>query len=216
MGNHLGESKKMQRTARVVGVIVAGLALASTGCATKKYVQASIEETEAWASEEIDTLQSQVEDGQRKMAEHDAQIEEVSATANDALERAIAAGHLAEGKFLYEMVLSADKVTFGFDRSELSESARAALDEFAAALRSRNEDVYIEIQGHTDATGPERYNLALGEERAEQVRRYLSREHGLALHRMSVISYGESAPKADNAEREGRSANRRVALVVLK
>ncbi len=47
------------------------------------------------------------------------------------------------------------------------------------------------------------------------VRRYLSQK-GLALHRISVISYGESEPVADNKTREGRSANRRVVLVVLQ
>ena len=56
----------------------------------------------------------------------------------------------------------------------------------------------------------------VGEKRAEAVRRYLSRAHKLPLHRMSVISYGESAPIADNATREGRGQNRRVSLVVLK
>jgi outer membrane protein OmpA-like peptidoglycan-associated protein len=40
--------------------------------------------------------------------------------------------------------------------------------------------------------------------------------HGVPLHRMAVISYGESAPIADNGTREGRSQNRRIALVVLQ
>jgi outer membrane protein OmpA-like peptidoglycan-associated protein len=47
------------------------------------------------------------------------------------------------------------------------------------------------------------------------VRRYLNLEHGIPLHRMSVISYGEAAPVADNDSKEGRAQNRRVALVVL-
>jgi len=48
------------------------------------------------------------------------------------------------------------------------------------------------------------------------VRRYLSQNQGFALHRLAVISYGESAPMVDNATRENRSRNRRVVLVVLK
>jgi outer membrane protein OmpA-like peptidoglycan-associated protein len=47
------------------------------------------------------------------------------------------------------------------------------------------------------------------------VRRYLSTK-GVALHRMSVISYGETEPVADNSGRDGRSQNRRVVLVVLQ
>ncbi|HVR30200.1 MAG TPA: OmpA family protein, partial [Thermoanaerobaculia bacterium] len=64
-------------------------------------------------------------------------------------------------------------------------------------------------------SGPEDYNLMLGEQRAESVRRYLNMEHGIPLHRMSVISYGETAPVVDNDSREARAQNRRVALVVL-
>ena len=48
------------------------------------------------------------------------------------------------------------------------------------------------------------------------VRRYLNQKHGLPLHRINVISYGETAAVADNGNRDGRSQNRRVALVVLQ
>ena len=58
--------------------------------------------------------------------------------------------------------------------------------------------------------------MNLGEKRAEAVRRYLSREQGLPLHRMSIISYGESEPIADNSTAAGRAHNRRVVLVVLQ
>jgi outer membrane protein OmpA-like peptidoglycan-associated protein len=64
--------------------------------------------------------------------------------------------------------------------------------------------------------GDDAYNMILGERRAEAVRRYLSQTGGMALHRMSVISYGKAAPIADNATPEGRAMNRRVTLVVLQ
>ena len=51
-------------------------------------------------------------------------------------------------------------------------------------------------------------------EHAETVRRYLN-EHGVALNRMSTISYGPDAPVAPNKDRAGRQANRRVVLIVL-
>ena len=74
--------------------------------------------------------------------------------------------------------------------------------------------VYLEIQGHTDATGDADYNEKLGEARAEAVRRYLSRG-GIALNRMATISYGEEAPVASNDTPEGRAQNRRVSIIVL-
>jgi len=202
-----------------IPMILAVVALTATGCATKKYVQS---ETGA-VHTRVDDVEAQVEENQteihrtnERVSEHDRRIGEASKTAQEALQRAQEAGKLAEGKLLYETVLTDDKVRFGFDKAELSDTAKAALDEFATQLKAQyNRDVYIEIQGHTDATGSEEYNIELGLERAEAVRRYLNQKHGIPLHRMSVISYGESEPIADNDTRDGRGQNRRVVLVVL-
>ena len=86
--------------------------------------------------------------------------------------------------------------------------------EFAEKLKGENKNVYLEIQGHTDASGGKEYNYKLGEERAEAVRRYLSKQ-GIALNRMSTISYGEDEPVSKNTSRKGRAQNRRVVVVVL-
>lgn len=204
---------------RTTVIVIALSALAVSGCATKKYVQ---QETGA-VHTRVDDVEHQVEQNQteirrtgERLGENERQIGEVSKTAQEALERAQEAGKLAEGKLLYETVLTDDKVRFGFDKAELSDEAQAALSQFAQELKAQyNRDVYIEIQGHTDGTGPEQYNLELGLERAEAVRRYLNREHDIPLHRISVISYGEAEPIADNGTREGRAQNRRVVLVVL-
>ena len=104
---------------------------------------------------------------------------------------------------------------FGFNRSELSAPAKAALDAFADKIRAENKNVYVEIQGHTDNTGSAAYNLKLGQERADEVMRYLNMQHGFPLHRMNAISYGAAKPIADNKTKEGRAQNRRVTLVVL-
>jgi len=201
------------------------LVLAVTGCATKDYVK---QET-GQVNTKVDSVQGQVEQAQTRLNDHEQrlngqsekiagqqqQITDISKTAQDALTRAQEAGKLAEGKFLYETVLTDDKVKFGFNKSELSKEAKSALDDFAAKIKSDNRAVYIEVQGHTDNVGSEKYNEDLGEARAEAVRRYLNQKDGFPLHRMNVISYGKSAPIADNKSREGRSQNRRVALVVL-
>jgi peptidoglycan-associated lipoprotein len=150
------------------------------------------------------------------LAQTDRNVTEASRTAREALQRATEAGKLAQGKLLYEAVLTDEKVKFGFDKKELSPEARAAIDELAGQLKEQNKSVYIEIQGHTDNVGGTLYNEDLGLSRAEAVRRYLNQQHGFPLHRINVISYGETAAVADNKTHDGRAQNRRVALVVLE
>lgn len=202
--------------------VVLLLTAVTTGCATKKYVQEETQAVQTRLDSRIDDVEGQVEENQTQISQQAEKIEEVestaqeaSKTAQEALERAQEAGKLAEGKFVFETVLTDDKVKFGFDKATLSDEAKAALDQFVQDLKERDENVFIEIQGHTDSIGTEQYNEELGLERAEAVRRYLGQQ-GVPLHRMEVISYGESSPTADNSTREGRSQNRRVALVVLK
>jgi peptidoglycan-associated lipoprotein len=190
----------------------------TTGCATKKYVK-----TETGAvNTRVDEVQGQVEQDQTRLdthektlAAHEQKMGEISQTAQDALKRAQDAGKLAEGKFLYETVLTDEKVKFGFDTSDLSPEAQSALDDFAAKIKQDNKNVYVEIQGHTDNIGSDKYNQELGLLRAEAVRRYLNQKQSFPLHRINVISYGKTTPIADNKSRDGRAQNRRVVLVVL-
>ena len=212
--------RKLFSPAMIV-LLVAGLAL--TGCATKTYVNDQVTAAEKRADTKIGEVQTQVEDAQKKIgklqesdAEQNKKLAELSDTARDALMRAEEAGKLAKGKFLYEVTLTDNDVRFGFDKYQLSDEAKAALDGFAQKVKSENKGVYIEIQGHTDKIGSEKYNLELGYKRAEQVLRYLNETHGFPLHRMNVISYGEYKPVADNGTKDGRATNRRVTLVVLE
>lgn len=181
--------------AAVTGVVlIAGLT--ASGCASHKFVRENL----AVVDERVSGV--------------DTRVTEVAGTAGEALDRANAAHKLAEGKFLYEVVLSDDSVKFPVNRDELSPEAEARLAELVQRLTSENRNVYLEIQGHTDATGSADFNEQLGEARAEAVRRYLSR-NSIALNRMATISYGEEAPVASNDTPEGRAQNRRVAIVVL-
>ena len=212
----------MKITGAAVGIAVSILAIGTTGCATKKYVRTETSNVATKMDEQVTALETQIEDAQNRLENHDkaltaqgVEIEQVSGTAMEALERAKEAGKLAEGKLLYEVVLNSDKVTFDFEKSELTGDSKEALDQFASQLKTENKNVYIEVQGHTDSSGEETFNTTLGERRAEAVRNYLNMQHGIPLHRMNVISYGETAPLTDNDTKEHRAENRRVALVVL-
>ena len=202
-----------------IGVLVVTIVLLSsltlTGCASKKYVTKEVAGLDAASSQRMDGIESQVEQNQSRLDQQEQGMGEISQTAQEALERAIAAGKLAEGKFLYETVFSDDQVKFGFNEAELTPTALQALDIFVEDLKSRDQNVFIEIQGHTDSVGSADYNFQLGQKRADAVRRYLS-SRGIPLHRMSVISYGLTAPIADNSTPEGRAINRRVTIVVLQ
>jgi peptidoglycan-associated lipoprotein len=107
-------------------------------------------------------------------------------------------------------------VTFPFNRAEVSAEAKKLIDEAIAQLKAENRGVFFEIEGHTDAIGPEEFNMKLGEDRAMAVRNYLHDQHGIALNRMQVISYGEGKPVTDNKTPANRSQNRRVVIKVLE
>ena len=179
---------KFNKAALVLGaVLIAGTGL--SGCATKGFVRKTI-------------------------APVDAKADAAGQTANDALNRANAAHKLAEGKFLYEMVLSDDSVKFPTNGTELSDEAKTRITDFVTKLKSDNKNVYVEIQGHTDTVGNPGYNMKLGEQRAEAVRLFMNQQ-GVPLNRMSTISYGQTAPVASNDTPEGRSQNRRVVDIVM-
>ena len=198
MGVERGTMDKL----KILGAALGG-ALLLSGCATEDYV-----------NKHVGTVQGQVTDLSGQVSSQQAELAKLDSNTREAMERAEAAGKLAEGKFLYSMVLSDDSVKFPTNGSQLSQEAETRLMDFVAKLKADNKNVYIEIQGHTDATGTADYNMTLGEERAEAVRLFLN-EQGVALNRMNTISYGETAPVADNKTKAGRAQNRRVNIVVM-
>ena len=195
------------------GALLLGI-VGLSGCASKRYVGEEVSKSSAASEKRINEVESQVEATQTKVRDHDTRIAELDKTTREALERAQAAGKLAEGKFVYSLVLSDDAVKFPLNGHEISKDAEEKLKDFAERLKSENKNVYLEVQGHTDSTGAKLYNYKLGEERAEAVRRYLNKQ-GIALNRMSTISYGQEEPVDSNKTKAGRAKNRRVVVVVL-
>jgi outer membrane protein OmpA-like peptidoglycan-associated protein len=201
----------------LISIVACAGFLLTTGCASKKFVQDGLSTQDA----KLGDMSSQIEENQRRLRETGEKLDSVEGEARDASRlgkdagskadqaaaRADEAYNLAKGKLLYKVVLSDVAGNFSVDSSDLSDDAKGKLSE--------NKPVFLEIQGHTDSSGDESWNLLLGERRAERVRRYLNTQHGIPLHRMSVISYGESKPVSDNGDREGRAKNRRVEVHVL-
>ena len=198
------------------GLAAAAFAVLLGACATTKSVDQKIAAAQATTDQKIESVAGQVEDLQQKQQQTDVRLEQLSQSAQEALKRAQEAGVLAKGKVVFEQTFSEDRVKFKLDSYDLSSEAKTALDEFANRVKGVESSYFVEIQGHTDDSGGERYNEELGQRRADSVRRYLSREHKLPLNRMSTISYGDTLPLESNKSRTGRAANRRVVLVVLE
>lgn len=204
----------MMKFSRVVSAVA--LTVVFGACATSKSVDKKIAESQAATNQKIESVSGQVEDLQQRQQQTDVRLEQLSQSASEALKRAQEAGVLAKGQVVFEQTFAEDRVKFKLDSYELSTEAKAALDETANRIKALEGQYFVEIQGHTDDTGGERHNEELGQRRADSVRRYLSREHKLPLARMSTISYGDTLPLESNKTRAGRSANRRVVLVVLE
>ena len=197
--------------------------LASSGCVTKKLM---LEEV-ATLDQKVEGVQTSVEENQKRIKEHDdrlstlgsliteneAKMEEQKADLDDKISEV---RRFAQGKLIFQEILKSDETTFQFDSYELREEAQVMLDKFVDTLVAQDKGVYLEIQGHTDSTGPEAWNLLLSKKRAEAVMEYLHKKYRIPLHRMAVIGYGSTEPIADNAAREGRAMNRRVVILVFE
>ena len=101
-------------------------------------------------------------------------------------------------------------MTLQVDR-RLDNVAKAQLDEIALRMQ-QGPRLSARITGHTDDRGSESANLRVGSRRADAVRDYLVKQHGIDESRIETQSSGESHPVADNQTEEGRKQNRRVEI----
>ncbi len=105
-------------------------------------------------------------------------------------------------------------VNFEVDSDKILGEARAQVLEIAKALKSEQlQSNSILIEGHTDSTGGDDYNMDLSYRRAISVMRALSEEYQVNGDRLKVRGHGETQPVASNDTDDGRTLNRRVTLV---
>ncbi len=90
-----------------------------------------------------------------------------------------------------------------------AEFAYVDFDPFLLAVEFALQGKMVLVEGHTDDRGDDEYNLQLSMKRVRQIET-LMHEIGVPPENVSVIGYGESMPKYNNATEEGRQKNRRV------
>jgi len=101
---------------------------------------------------------------------------------------------------------------FKINSSELSDSAKADLDKLAGIF-AKYPETNILVEGHTDDTGTDEFNMALSEKRAKSVAGHLQSK-GVPVERFTIKWYGETQPKFPNDSEANRIKNRRVELAV--
>jgi outer membrane protein OmpA-like peptidoglycan-associated protein len=104
---------------------------------------------------------------------------------------------------------------FDFDKATLATESYNELNKLESMMR-QNQNMMVEIGGHTDSYGTRDYNLFLSRKRAEAVKDFLTKK-GIDARRIKAVGYGKSKPLASNDdEDEGRELNRRVEFKVLQ
>ncbi|WP_121665324.1 OmpA family protein [Mesonia aquimarina] len=104
-------------------------------------------------------------------------------------------------------------VYFATEKYDLNEQSRNSLNKLAAIFKEYP-DTNVLVEGHTDNTGSETYNMTLSKNRAQEVTDFFS-SHGLSSSRFTTKWYGETQPKYDNSTADGRAKNRRVELAIV-
>jgi outer membrane protein OmpA-like peptidoglycan-associated protein len=110
--------------------------------------------------------------------------------------------------------LTLGDVLFDLDQATLKPGAMKNLYRLATFLREYP-DRNLLVEGHTDSTGSDSYNLDLSQRRAESVTGFLA-ENGVGPERMLARGYGKGFPVAGNDTAAGRQLNRRVEVVILE
>jgi peptidoglycan-associated lipoprotein len=100
-----------------------------------------------------------------------------------------------------------EAIYFDFDQYDLKEPAKAVLTKKAGWLKA-NPDFRLRIEGHCDERGTNEYNVALGDRRAHEAKKYLE-YLGVSGERISTISYGEERPADPRHNEEAWAKNRR-------
>jgi peptidoglycan-associated lipoprotein len=229
----------------VGAVLALGTLGLMTGCATKGYVRTRVDDSSKQLSAKMDKDEegingnikansSQIEelngvtrDHSQKISSLDSGLKQTDTKAQQALTTGTeaqgtankAVGQVSELDTRFQnrnhyIVLKEEQVRFKFNSAKLEDSFKKVLDDVAQQLKD-NPDAILVMEGHTDATGPQDYNIQLGEKRVEAVRRYLVVDQEVPINRVSEMSFGEARPISTEKGKDARAQNRAVIIRVM-
>lgn len=238
-----------QQTSFATGAALLVLALGTvgvtSGCATRKFVRATVDTKASEVSTRLDAridengnkieananqiqeLGSVTRGHTEKIATLDNNVQQVDAKTQQALnagqgaqstaDKAVGQVSTLDQKFQNRnnyQTLAEEKVLFPLNKSKFEENYAQVLDGLAERIKA-NPDTILVMEGRTDATGDDAYNIQLGEKRLDAVLRYLVVQKGVPIQRIYKMSFGKANPLASNDSRSGRAENRSVVIRIL-
>ncbi len=158
------------------------------------------------------SLAAMQEESERLRAESDRlhqESEELSGRLEGALSQVAETRDSARGT-----ILNLPDILFDLNKAALKSETQIIIAKLSGILLIMS-DLNVRIEGHTDATGADAYNLTLSEQRAQSVSDFL-RIQGIDPDRLMAVGYGETRPVADDETAEGRKKNRRVEIIIAR
>ncbi|HLH32281.1 MAG TPA: OmpA family protein [Terriglobia bacterium] len=223
-------------------LLISGTLVATSGCASRKYVRTTVNNSADTLNARIDTNEGEIkevrDDVDKKVSGVDSKVsaldsrttegmkglktdvqsaDQHASQAQSAADRASNSVNSLDEKFQNRNQFSKSDekaIQFKFNSATLDKQYMDALDEIANALM-QNPDAIVVLEGRTDSVGAKDYNVKLGERRIDAVRHYLVVEKGVPVYKIHEISYGAEKPVAENNTREGREKNRAVVMTVM-
>jgi OmpA-OmpF porin, OOP family len=223
-----------RRSCRLVSAVGAVSLLLASGCSTKNYVRSqttplvqktnelddataannrALHSVDERAQQGIQQAQQSANTATQNAAGATQAANQAQSSAQDAVNRADSLASVVAGLDNYKQIGDVS-VTFGFDKSVLTKSDQAQLDQFAGQLASAKSFI-LEVTGGTDSVGSAEYNYQLSQRRAEAVVQYLASKYNVPPHKFYLIGIGKDQEVASNKTAAGRAKNRRVQVQVL-
>ena len=202
---------------------------ATFGCTSKNYVKQQttplinktneLDDMTAKNSKDIKDVDARAQAGIQAVNAKTAEVEQKAQTANQNATTAQQVADAANTRVgvLTNTVANLDNyrpvaetsVKFGFNKDNLTEKSKEALDQLAGTISS-TKGYIITLEGSTDSVGSPEYNYDLSQRRANSVIQYLASKYSVPAHKIYVIGLGKDKPLETNKTREGRADNRRV------